>query len=536
MKNPTHAPVPDLEREILELLDAFRDGPWDAPQQERLHTLLREIPEARRIFIQEQLLAADLHQLCQQSPLSGAETFPEAAAHAHKAERVPRAWSWQWGAAAALFLVGLLLGWAFRLPSAQALAEDTDNGVALLLQSVNASWVGPGAPHSGNILSCGSLKLTHGLAQIEFYSGARLLLHGPTELELRSANEAVCHSGRILVSVPPQARGFQLATPHGLIRDHGSEFGLETAPASASRLHVFSGALEVLPPESATPPPSPRRLNAGEGLVWNASGPLPQPPPAPESFSSFEEVRGQVEALNKKRYAEWLQWSQEISRDPRIVARYDFENQGPALRDSGPASAHGTIIGCEFSNGRWAQKGALEFKRPGDRVRVHIPGVYEALTLSAWIRVDTTPSRPLGLLLTDGYRPGYPHWQIAQGGQLRLGLSIKGPSGSPRPNGYGSPLLFTARQMGVWTFVATVYDNPMGVARHYFNAIEVASEKTAARQPVRIEGADIGNWTALPHVNEHPVRNFQGRIDELTIWSAALKAEEIRDIYEKTRP
>ncbi|MEY2599801.1 MAG: hypothetical protein RLZZ142_2060, partial [Verrucomicrobiota bacterium] len=289
------APELDLEQEVLELLDAFHDGLWSAEQESRLHTLLREDARARNIFIREQLLAAELHHLHQHTPGSGLEPHPEPLDFSPlrpprdpqptKAARFPR--PWRWGAAAALFLLGLALGWAFRLPTPRALAEETDDGVALLVQSVAPSWIGQRQPNANHILSAGSLRLASGLAQIEFYSGARLILHGPAELELRSAHEAVCHSGRIRVSVPAQARGFKLTTPHGLVRDQGSEFGLETDPLTASRIQVFSGTLEVVPLESAPAPRTPRRLSAGEHFAWNASQTLPSQSLDAEHFASF---------------------------------------------------------------------------------------------------------------------------------------------------------------------------------------------------------------------------------------------------------
>jgi hypothetical protein len=42
-------------------------------------------------------------------------------------------------------------------------------------------------------------------------------------------------------------------------------------------------------------------------------------------------------------------------------------------------------------------------KRPGDRVRLYLPGSYDALTLSGCLRVDALPKRPQALLLKDGY-------------------------------------------------------------------------------------------------------------------------------------
>ena len=47
-----------MNDEILELIDAHRDGGLSAEQQARLHELLKSDPAARRAFVQEQMLAA----------------------------------------------------------------------------------------------------------------------------------------------------------------------------------------------------------------------------------------------------------------------------------------------------------------------------------------------------------------------------------------------------------------------------------------------------------------------------------------------
>ena len=67
----------------------------------------------------------------------------------------------------------------------------TSAAVAMLTRTVDARW-SPKA-HSlrvGSALEPGSLQLESGLAQVVFYSGARLVIEGPAELRLVSANEA----------------------------------------------------------------------------------------------------------------------------------------------------------------------------------------------------------------------------------------------------------------------------------------------------------------------------------------------------------
>ncbi|MFO0824316.1 MAG: LamG-like jellyroll fold domain-containing protein [Gemmataceae bacterium] len=150
--------------------------------------------------------------------------------------------------------------------------------------------------------------------------------------------------------------------------------------------------------------------------------------------------------------------------------------------------------------------------------------------------MDAAPGRIQGLLLTDGYEQGFPHWQISSRGELRLGVKIATPAGALRPSGYGSPERFQPRRIGVWTCVATSYDAKEGKLRHFLDGIEVSSETLVSRQPLRIGKADIGNWSSPLAQDPTPVRNFIGRIDELTLWNVALDERELLKIHEATRP
>lgn len=57
-------------------------------------------------------------------------------------------------------------------------------------------------------------------------------------------------------------------------------------------------------------------------------------------------------------------------------------------------------------------------------------------------------------------------------------------------------------------------------------------------QSLQIGAGDIGNWSKPldrgPRAN--PVRNFVGRMDEMTLWNTALSGEEIMQIYRQTHP
>ena len=65
----------------------------------------------------------------------------------------------------------------------------------------------------------GWLHLKSGIVQVEFYTGARVLVEGPADFQLVSGSEAFCPSGRVSAEVPPQARGFVIRTPQMRVVD-----------------------------------------------------------------------------------------------------------------------------------------------------------------------------------------------------------------------------------------------------------------------------------------------------------------------------
>src|SRR6185503_1124510 len=95
----------------------------------------------------------------------------------------------------------------------------------------------------GAPLEPGWLRLKSGLAQIVFYSGARVVIEGPIELQLISPTEASCLNGRLTAEIPPQARGFRVGTPQMNVTDLGTSFGLDVKERRTD-LHVFKGSVE----------------------------------------------------------------------------------------------------------------------------------------------------------------------------------------------------------------------------------------------------------------------------------------------------
>jgi hypothetical protein len=518
-----------VSEEMMELLDAHRDGGMSAGQRARLRQLLASDPAARRVFVEEQLLevAFDLER-------SGAFEVPaDIRPTPTRRSRLAREWRWA-VAAVVIFSVGIGLGGLFgrvKLAVGDGSREPMDDGIALLTQSVDAVWRGDCQPQAGDILAAGKLELESGLVQLDFYSGARLILDGKGTLEIVSASQAVCHSGRLRALVPPQARGFSVLSPRFRLVDLGTEFGMEIGGDGSGNVQVFDGEVELHENDQV------HRLFEGDGLLWTKVGDKVEIEVNPSGFPSSHDLDDRIKERSAQRFAAWQQWNESLADDTRVAVRYDFQDDTDYLRDSASTQSHGLILGCERSHGRWAEKSALEFKRPSDRVRVDLPGTFDTLTLMAWIRVDALPNRRQALLLTDEYQVGRVHWQIGPEGELRLGARLNS-SISPISPGYASPILFTPARLGMWNLLCSTYDRQAGWVQHFFNGRKVSSHKLTVDLPWTIGAGDIGNWSKpLERKNRpNPVRNFVGRIDELTVWNTALTADEIYQIYVKTHP
>jgi len=66
--------------------------------------------------------------------------------------------------------------------------------------------------------------------------------------------------------------------------------------------------------------------------------------------------------------------------DPDTLILFDFESQNGVGLNKRADSPNGAIIGAQWTRGRWPGIGALNFKRVTDRVRLNIPGSYDAIT------------------------------------------------------------------------------------------------------------------------------------------------------------
>lgn len=501
------------------LIHAQLDGEITPEQHARLDALLREDWQARRLYLE----LADLQARLLQQPQIGTGRLPQD----EKPPGPPRWKKFLPALAAAAVITVAFIMW----PRESTHAEATSSGVAMLSQMLDAEFAQT-TLRSGDTLAPGTIKLMKGLAQIEFFSGATALIEGGAEIEVISAWEARCVSGRVRVHVPPAAKGFLMHAPGMKLEDLGTEFALNVR-GGASTVHVFEG--EVIA-HTAQPPAS---LKEGMTLGQTDAGFLP-----------IGDVHDLVRQRQERRHAEWQQWSLEARKDPRLIAYYTFKHWPDDRWDrlvnnfTEPRRPNraGGAVGARWTQGRWPGKEALEFKRPGDRVRLNLDGTYDALTLACWVKVDSVDKKYNSLLLTDGYDNGEPHWQIYEDGSLMFSIMYRPPDASKSAKHnqmcFSKPV-FTADSLGRWHHLAVAYDNQSGSVIQYFDGEEVSREISSLHQPGRpitFGPCEIGNWGLPTDGHPFPIRNLNGAIDEFAIYGAALGADEIRNLYEKGRP
>lgn len=533
------AELDEIERRLMEAAEGEvpfgdLDARLAADPELRARLVRRLIEEA---FACEELQVLDAH-----SRLAGSGLFgPEAFGHAPVAESpvalpVRRSW-WVPGGAgvlafvAASLLFALYLGGSADRPAAtEASAEVVESeGVAILTQAMGVEWL-PGGPtyRVNDRIPVGRLRIAAGLLQLEFFGGAAVILEGPADFEILSAMRCRFRRGKLRAEVPPQAIGFTIRGGEFDVVDLGTEFALRMDEQGTGEVHVLDGEVSLRGGKAG----GERLLKEGEAVRFGGNGEPVETPLDRASFVDLHRLRELNESSRVAAYARWREHRDRWAADPSLAMYFDFERQSaPDRRLHGALldrPAHdGAIVGCRWTEGRFEGKGALEFKRTSDRVRVAPPGEFSALSLVAWLRIEGFDRWYSSLLMADGYERGEVHWQLTQEGRLKF--SVAGD------RGYSTGTIVKPDDLGRWVHLATVYDPAAKRVRHHVDGRLAATAEIGEVMPLTFGQAEIGNWNPQRSARQG-IRSLNGRLDEMALFRRALTAEEIRAAYEAGRP
>ncbi|MEQ1859524.1 MAG: LamG-like jellyroll fold domain-containing protein [Chthoniobacteraceae bacterium] len=558
----------DMPQEDQDRIDAYLDGTIGQADFDALQDRMAKNPALRAVMRRYLALDDSVRNVVASvgEKSSTAATAPwlaadgsgeaNAANPAEKVIRIPMLMPLAL-AASVVFLLGLGILFLNFKPTPQSGAalvradslEPVARGFAVIGRLSDAKWPSAESGHrEGDTLGAEIFRLAGGTAEIQFFSGAAMTVQGPAEISLKSAWEASCSEGAVHVRVPPAARGFKLHAPTTEIIDLGTEFGLAVR-GGKGHVEVFEGEI-ALRPEGADR----MVLKKGGALGLN---PNTAPVPATAGQVAFPDLDRNGARAAQQRQTDFERWKTHrdgLAQDPRLLLYYTFDRENrasliPSLTEPRNPELDGAVVLAEPVDGRWpGLKSALEFRRPGSRVRVNIPGEFPAFTFIGWVRIDSLDRWYNALFMADSYETGEPHWQIRNDGQMILSVMVddarpdpKGPPGATMrfQHLYYSPPMWDPSMSGQWMHLASVFDPPNRQVSHFVNGKRISREEIEPKyliKTLRIGNGEVGNW-GQPF-REDPtfaIRNLNGRMDELAIFKTALGEEEIARHFEESR-
>ncbi len=284
-----------------------------------------------------------------------------------------------------------------------------------------------------------------------------------------------------------------------------------------------------------------RSLNEGQAAVVQGSAPPQFMAASAAGFAPLFEFEQRSLASQAFRYEQWQFASAQLNQDPSLVVHLDFENLGstdwtlPNAAEQNHSVPEATVVGCVRAEGRWREKQALEFQSVNDRVRLAVPGDFNALTLSAWVCIKGLDRRFNSLFMSDGLDPGTIHWLIRNDGVL--GLTVFGPADG-KFQILASPPVLSLGKLGMWQHVAVVIDGKARRVIHYVNGLPISQHTLNIGSPFRVGPAELGNWNARSGPDPAPslIRNLSGSLDEFELFNRALSDVEVRQLYAKGKP
>jgi hypothetical protein len=459
--------------------------------------------------------------------------------------------------------------------------------------------------------------LASGLMEITYDTGAKVILQGPCTYEVESAGGGYLSVGKLTARVEKgeavrsteygvrsggksdtaenqkseirnqksslstlDSRLFTIKTPTATVTDLGTEFGVEVSKEGRTMSHVFRGKVEVRLAARDGQRGQAVRLTENESALVEKdengdSLTVRRAEADPASFVRAGQVPKYAEEVRLKPFRRWQAYSQELRRDPSLLAYYDFQQKpgqpavlpnvaapgGTIASDvaNNPKSTANTAIPAEsagvlaaeklvgstglnrldgivenavWTTGRMPGKHALLFQSPTDYVRVEVPQEANDLTLAAWVCFDSLQGGiSSALLMSEGWHTtGQVHWQV-DNSEGRLVFSTTSVSEASAADNFSAKswVLVGGHQLHQWKHFVSVFDHQTKRVQFYVNGRRLNGVDYATSAPLSISHARIGGWDGGD-------RNFHGKIDELAVFGRPLADDEIRRMYDEGKP
>jgi len=541
----------DLEIiELYELLDRLVERNLSFEQKRRLEGWLSKSAEARRIYVSFVDMSVSLSSYADES-LSVKEE-PEDSSQIVKFINFIRPWL----PMAAVLVVGVYLysnlsyssfsgndtsgavvKQSLSVPEYQSLYKsDRTSPVAVLTKSVGLQWSSNtnNRPELGSALEPGVFEIESGMAQLEFMQGATAILEGPVDAKLINDNAMSIRLGKLRAHVPKVAIGFSVDLPMGRVVDLGTDFGVEVHPEGSAEVFVYRGKVQYRGVDFEGNEVF-NELSGGEAIYLDSFGiSTPLDMPSGNFLGTADLAFRSLENAHKRRSA-WMKKSKELAADPNTLLYYGFDGHDSwsrVVRDEtnrASGAGDGAVIGCNWTEGRWPGKGALEFAQDNDRVCLNLNKSLRQATLVAWVRLNGLGANGAPLVFSKPHLDGAIGWSVNSSGKLVLEVRT-----SNLIETYESAVAFPPDRLGKWVHLATTFDAEKKWVNHFINGRSFSREKINQANSISLKKGLLGHFQAFPDRN--PKLSLRGSIDEFAIFASVWDEGIIRELFEVGRP
>lgn len=491
-----------------ELAQRVLEGTADAAEVARLDTELRRDPELRRIYRETFLVDEMLGQL--EADDMATSSVPVEALLKRQQRRALGIAMAAAAAVLALVAVGLHLIW---LKPAPMLAVKVAPHTVWEVLAADGDAAEPGNLEAGD-----EIRVQAGTIELSFMGGVRGIVQGPARMVVEGSDRLSLSYGTGRFHVPDGAEGFKVRSRRLDVVDLGTDFGMIVPEKGtlAPEVHVFEGRVRASAVGGVA---ETREIRAGEAAKVSPTGRFEAI--RPDSRRFFTELPEDLPYIR-------------IGFEPVGERRFKVSGTHPAVATM-TAFREREVITTEGVRGQ-----AVAFGEKGSRVSTDWQGTLgdAPRTLAMWLRLPTQTSPQMYQTLA-----GWGDPTIGYAGKCELLVFQPSPDGPSLPRLSFDQFLFTGTTDladGRWHHVAAVYEGGLGSGevrdrvRLYVDGRpeplhpKMTHVTTLPKEPQTREGGFplvIGDLPVLENV-----RTFQGSIDELVVFEAALDESRIREL------
>jgi ferric-dicitrate binding protein FerR (iron transport regulator) len=235
---------------LQQSINALINGTITEAEHQSLQNRLKEDATARAIFRERMDIEAGLRTWAADSGAQHQVLISDSAIK----KSLRTAWGWRIALiATAASILAIAVWWMQRPDQGQLNLADQQNKPTPQATQPTApplgKWIAQAAcvwqqPPSlpDGMFSAGMIKLTSGAAELRFDSGTNVILEGPCELLVNTADSARLLAGKVFVNVTEVSNGFLLETPEAQIIDEGTQYAV-ALDSLATEVHVFDGSV-----------------------------------------------------------------------------------------------------------------------------------------------------------------------------------------------------------------------------------------------------------------------------------------------------